>query len=138
MPNVRASSGTIGTTRSPNPSASMSRRRSRTIAVVVATGWSVPTRNSSTADRGGAARGLRSGRGGRQGREAVLGVLVGDGDPEPVPQLEEPLGREPLDLVGAVAALDRVTEAPPLARLREDHGRPVLLRDRGRVRRVHL
>ena len=57
MPNVRASSGMIGTTRLPNPGSRMRFRRSFANTIVVLTAVAEPAANSRSVSGAGAGRG---------------------------------------------------------------------------------
>ena len=144
IPNVRDSSGTIGTTRSPIAGSRTSVLRMRTNAIVVEFSRS-PLPSSTVVNGGGVGSGSASAwRAGRlppsacaaleQVAElgAVLGrpveegarrLLVGELEAEPVADREPRLLVHRLLLVGDVPALAGLPHPVALDRLREDHGR---------------
>ena len=152
MPKVRASSGTIGTTRGPNVSSRHRLRSSRVNAVVVdAACLPEPPSTSANALSAGSSIGRRAvvvrlgERAVERGpalQEVALGLgVVGERDVgrllvvgqrvlrdlllevEARAQRAELVGGHLLDLVGGVAALDVRAERPALDRLGEDDGR---------------
>ena len=160
MPNVRASSGMIGTIRGPSSLSRIRFRRIRVKTIVVETGVSEPAANSSSTSVGRRRQRLRADDALRD-RAAerlaplaevldllrvgagvvvrrVLDLRVGDRQLEPVAEdLQLRLGQL-LRLVGDVAGLDARSERPALDGLGEDHRRRALVLGRRLVRRVDL
>ena len=160
MPNVRASSGMIGTIRGPSSLSRIRFRRIRVKTIVVETGVSEPPANSLSTLAGGAGSGCDRttrfgiepaerlaplaevldllGVGARVVVRRVLELRVRDRQLEPVAEdLQLGLGQL-LRLVGDVAGLDARPERPALDGLGEDHGRRALVLGRRLVRRVDL
>ena len=74
----------------------------------------------------------------RVGRNAVVELLVGDREAQPVTEALQLVGAELLDLVRGVAALDLGAQRPALDRLHQDRGRAPVMLDGHLVGRVHL
>ena len=149
MPNVRASSGMIGTMRRPISGSRTRFRTSRLKAMVVLAGRSEPAKNSVNASSFGAGSGfgVTCRRGvappscgpslehvldlGRIGSGVVvrrlLELVVGDRQLQAVAEDLQLVGGELLGLVGDVAALDARAERPALHRLGQDHRRRALV-----------
>jgi len=143
MPNVRASSGMIGTTRLPNPGSRMRLRRSLANTIVVLTAVEEPRELRVGLRDGGRQRpapddALRQltaerptplqeiahllGIGARVVVRRLRELLVGDRELQPVAE-DAQLGLgQLLGLVGDVATLDAGAERPALDRLGQDHG----------------
>ena len=159
MPNVRASSGTIGTTCLPICLSRTSVARIRTNAIVVEISRSpVPSSCGSKAASGGhrQRRGLRRRAGASRRARAALAagtsspgcrrrlvegaveLLVGERDVEAVAELLQRVARSSSSAGGDVLALAGLAHAVALDRLGEDHGRLALVLDRGRVGGVDL
>ena len=159
-PNVRASSGMIGTIRGPSSGSRIRLRSSRAKTIVVLTGGRAAggelgvNRGLDTGEElgpddplgQGAAQlaaplaevfdlfGLRAGMVVRR----FLELRVGDRQLEPVAEDVELLLRELLGLVGDVAGLDARAQGPALDRVDQDRGRAAGELGRGLVRRVDL
>ena len=151
MPNVRASSGTIGTMSLPMRSSFIRRCSRRTIAIVVATSRS-PVASKNSAKNSSGTRRERRALARRRLRHvaaerrapllqvltllAVVGravegrleqIAVGDRDAEAVAEVAQLLLVQLLLLVGDVASLAGLAEAVALDRLGEDDGRRALM-----------
>src|SRR6266540_4200509 len=125
IPNVRASSGMIGTTRLPSVwSRSRFRMRRVNAIVVEAAALPEPLANSANAVSAGAPSGFA-----RMTRRGVT---------QPIAEGAELVEGELLRLVRDVARLHARPERPALHGLREDRRRRAGVADRGVVRRVHL
>ena len=151
MPNVRASSGMIGTTRGPMCS-SRARLRSRRVKPIVVRHLLVARPAAQLGERlvgrqleRAAGRGRALGHRPAERPAALHHVLVLDGvlgrdvvrrvvgvdrvlgdlvvQVQPVAQGDELVLGHLLDLVGGVAALEALAERPALDRLAQDHGR---------------
>ena len=160
MPNVRASSGMIGTIRLPTFGSRIRLRRIRANTIVVETAVVLPDANSASTRGLGLGQGLRAHDAARQrpaeqlapllqvlhllrvgaGVEVrrVLQLVVGDRQLEAVAEDLELGLAELLRLVGDVPRLDARPEGPALDGLGEDHRRGADVLGRRLVRGVDL